>query len=77
MKVIICEVFEVEADSIDEAVSQTRLNSQRDSVVFGGDSLRTLPHPIHLAEVDTKFGLIAPAVAPEVEQFPADEAVVE
>ncbi|HEX4921318.1 MAG TPA: hypothetical protein VFV92_11330, partial [Candidatus Bathyarchaeia archaeon] len=53
---------------------QVKQSSARDSVVVGADSLKTLYHPVHLAEAETKFGHIQPPLVVEV---PVVEAPVE
>jgi hypothetical protein len=55
MKVLLCKVWAVTAKSVEEAVE---LAQEKGTVVYGADALRTLPHPVHLAEAETAFGSI-------------------
>jgi hypothetical protein len=62
VKVVICEVYEIEAASVDEGVAQAQSNAAtRDSAVYGAATLDVLPHPIHLQVVQDKVGYIAPS----------------
>jgi hypothetical protein len=61
MRVVICEVYTVEAESVEDGVQQAKnAASGRDSVVYGSDGLNTLAHPIHLQDVQNKVGYIEP-----------------
>lgn len=58
-KQLICEVYEVTAASPEEAKEKAAAEtSHKRSVVFAAGSLRELPHPVHLAEVQNMFGAV-------------------
>jgi hypothetical protein len=55
MKVLLCKVWSVTDKSVEDAVASAQ---EKGAVVYGAEELRTLPHPVHLAEVDRAFGAI-------------------
>ena len=55
-KQLVWELFEVEAETPEDAVAEVKANSLRTSVVSAASSLDALPHPVHLAESQEKFG---------------------
>lgn len=58
-KMVVYELFEVEAKDPEAAKAAVEKRSKRDSVIVAAENLNELAHPVHLAEAQDKFGVPA------------------
>ena len=58
-KMLVYELYEVTADSPEDAKSAVEATSKhKKSVVVAAAALRDLAHPVHLAEAERAFGTV-------------------
>jgi hypothetical protein len=65
-KMVVYELFEVDAASPEAAASLIQKRSKRVSVVMAAEYLDQLPHPVHLQEAQDMFTLSPTADAPVI-----------
>jgi hypothetical protein len=54
-KMVVYELFEVDAASPEQAKEKVSKRSKRDSVIVAAEYLDQLAHPVHLAEAQDMF----------------------
>jgi hypothetical protein len=64
-KMVVYELFEVEAADPESAVALVKKRSKRDSVVVAAEYLDQLAHPVHLQEAQEQFDSAPVAVETE------------
>lgn len=57
-KMVVYEVWQVEAADPDAAKAKVERQTRKDSVIVAAESLEQLAHPVHLAEAQEKFGTV-------------------
>lgn len=61
-KMVVYELFEVDAKSPEDAKEKVSKRSKRDSVIVAAEYLDQLAHPVHLAEAQEMFASAPVAV---------------
>jgi hypothetical protein len=64
-KFIAYELFEVDADSAEDAFSE--LSKKRNGIICVASSLGELFHPVHLADAQAKFGHLTPVTSDDTD----------
>ena len=58
MKMVVYELFSVNASSVEDAVAKVKAESKRrKNLIIAAPELGLLPHPVHLADAQAMFGV--------------------